>query len=267
MKGLARALVLAALAAALVHPAPAAAAERFVPTDAAFVVANVKQAVPDAGLRELIARWRADPGDAAGVALASAFIGHARLLREPMYMGRAEAVLAAVMARPGASASARRLYAETLQYRHDFDAAERLLDRLLTTDPRDGAARLQRASIRLVRGEFSGARADCALLVASGGTAQAAALACLAESLAGTGQLAQARALLAALPRSGGIDAGSMAYLLTVRAELDENKYPKGVKVSDLQMAAVNLARHSFHGDWNYTISPHRKIIAKRRTD
>ena len=54
---------------------------------------------------------------------------------------------------------------------------------------------------------------------------------------------------------------------LTVRAELDENKYPKGVKVSDLQMAAVNLARHSFHGDWNYTISPHRKIIAKRRTD
>jgi hypothetical protein len=44
-----------------------------------------------------------------------------------------------------------------------------------------------------------------------------------------------------------------------VRAELDEKKYPKGVKVSDLQMAAVNLTRHSFHGDWNYTISPHRK--------
>jgi hypothetical protein len=31
-----------------------------------------------------------------------------------------------------------------------------------------------------------------------------------------------------------------------VRAELDENKYPKGVKVSDAQMAAVNLSRHSF---------------------
>jgi Rhodopirellula transposase DDE domain len=36
---------------------------------------------------------------------------------------------------------------------------------------------------------------------------------------------------------------------LKVRAELDENKYPKGVKVSDLSMAAVNLTRHSFHGD------------------
>ena len=43
---------------------------------------------------------------------------------------------------------------------------------------------------------------------------------------------------------------------LTVRAELDENKYAKGVKISDAQFAAINLARHPFHGDWNYTISP-----------
>ena len=43
---------------------------------------------------------------------------------------------------------------------------------------------------------------------------------------------------------------------LKVRAELDENQYPKGVKVSDAQLAAVNLSRHAFHGDWNYTIAP-----------
>src|SRR5215469_5363007 len=43
---------------------------------------------------------------------------------------------------------------------------------------------------------------------------------------------------------------------LTVRAELDRNKYPKGVKVSDAQLSAVNLTRHTFHGDWNYTIKP-----------
>lgn len=43
---------------------------------------------------------------------------------------------------------------------------------------------------------------------------------------------------------------------LKVRAELDKNKYPKGVKVSDAQLAAVNLSRHAFHGDWNYTIAP-----------
>jgi hypothetical protein len=43
---------------------------------------------------------------------------------------------------------------------------------------------------------------------------------------------------------------------LTVRAELDENKYAKGVKISDAKFAAINLARHPFHGEWNYTISP-----------
>jgi hypothetical protein len=41
---------------------------------------------------------------------------------------------------------------------------------------------------------------------------------------------------------------------LTVRAELDENKYPKGIKVSDAQLAAINISRHTFHGDWNYTV-------------
>jgi hypothetical protein len=43
---------------------------------------------------------------------------------------------------------------------------------------------------------------------------------------------------------------------LTVRAELDENKYPKGIKVSDAQFTAINISHHSFQGHWNYTISP-----------
>jgi hypothetical protein len=54
---------------------------------------------------------------------------------------------------------------------------------------------------------------------------------------------------------------------LKVRAELDENKYPKGVKVSDVQMAAVNLTRHSFHGDWNYTVSSLQKKSRRKATD
>jgi hypothetical protein len=41
-----------------------------------------------------------------------------------------------------------------------------------------------------------------------------------------------------------------------VRAELDENKYPKGMKISDAKLAAIQFVRHAFHGDWNYTISP-----------
>ena len=44
---------------------------------------------------------------------------------------------------------------------------------------------------------------------------------------------------------------------LAVRAELDPGSYPTGTEISDAQMAAVPLARHRFHGDWNYTIHPH----------
>jgi hypothetical protein len=32
-------------------------------------------------------------------------------------------------------------------------------------------------------------------------------------------------------------------------------------------MADINLTRHSFHGDWNYTISPHRKNHGPKRID
>ena len=43
---------------------------------------------------------------------------------------------------------------------------------------------------------------------------------------------------------------------LKVQAELDEGTYPKGVKISDKQMAALPLHRHDFHGNWNYTLRP-----------
>ena len=43
---------------------------------------------------------------------------------------------------------------------------------------------------------------------------------------------------------------------LQIRAMLDENVYEKGVKVTDEEMAEVNLAQADFHGEWNYTIKP-----------
>jgi len=43
---------------------------------------------------------------------------------------------------------------------------------------------------------------------------------------------------------------------LTVRCELDENSYAKGVKVSDAEMAALNITPDAFHPEWNYTIAP-----------
>ncbi len=43
---------------------------------------------------------------------------------------------------------------------------------------------------------------------------------------------------------------------LKVQCEIDPNTYPAGVKVTDVEMDAINIQRHEFHGDWNYTISP-----------
>ena len=45
---------------------------------------------------------------------------------------------------------------------------------------------------------------------------------------------------------------------LIVRAALDTNQYELKIKVRDEELARVNLKRHKFQGDWNYTISPHK---------
>ena len=48
---------------------------------------------------------------------------------------------------------------------------------------------------------------------------------------------------------------------LKVYAQLDETTYEKGIKISDAQMASINIQRDPFHGDWNYTIHPTATVI------
>ena len=48
---------------------------------------------------------------------------------------------------------------------------------------------------------------------------------------------------------------------LTVRSELDTDTYPKGRKVSDEQIAELNLLRDEFHEDWNYEIRPRELLL------
>jgi hypothetical protein len=43
---------------------------------------------------------------------------------------------------------------------------------------------------------------------------------------------------------------------LTVAAELDTSAYPGGTKISKAEMDALPLARHHWHGEWNYTLHP-----------
>jgi len=43
---------------------------------------------------------------------------------------------------------------------------------------------------------------------------------------------------------------------LLIQAELDPGLYPTGIKVTDRELATVNLTHADFHGDWNYHILP-----------
>ena len=43
---------------------------------------------------------------------------------------------------------------------------------------------------------------------------------------------------------------------LLVRSVLDENEYKKGKKISDDEVATLNIKGDIFHPEWNYTISP-----------
>jgi hypothetical protein len=43
---------------------------------------------------------------------------------------------------------------------------------------------------------------------------------------------------------------------LKVYARLDPCEYEKGIKVTDAELAAVDIERDPFHPDWNYTIHP-----------
>ena len=54
---------------------------------------------------------------------------------------------------------------------------------------------------------------------------------------------------------------------LTVHAEADTNSYPRGIKISDAQMAAIapQLKPDKFHGEWNYRLEPATTSSSPRR--
>jgi hypothetical protein len=43
---------------------------------------------------------------------------------------------------------------------------------------------------------------------------------------------------------------------LKIKAKVNKKKYKTGIKVSDEEMEGLNIKKHKFHGDWNYTIMP-----------
>jgi tetratricopeptide (TPR) repeat protein len=176
---------------------------------------------------------RSDPQLAAR--LAAALLEQARLSAQPQFYGRAESVLSPWIARPTVPAPLLILEANILQQRHEFAAAIELLDRAIAQDPRSGQARLMRANVRIVTGDFEGARPDCAWLLGSG--EQWTGSVCIAQVLGSTGELPRARALLERLTADAeGPTAEVLAWSLSVRADL-------ALRAGTLQEAEQLLSR------------------------
>ena len=211
------------------------------PADPDFVVANVRQALPDEELRALLAAWRSAPeSDSRPVSRSPRpYIARARALREPRYFGRAEAVLA-----PLAIEAGRRAPRCAACMRRCCNIAttspppKRCSTTVLREAPHDDDARLLRASVRLVRGDFAGARGDCAQLAAGGGSCARIGFACLAEALAGSGQLERGPGL--AGQHADGSETRiriTRAYLLATRAELRERSRDLDGAIADYREA------------------------------
>ena len=48
---------------------------------------------------------------------------------------------------------------------------------------------------------------------------------------------------------------------LTVKVRFDKRVYKRGIKVTPEEIEKLNLKNHNFHGEWNYTIKPHRQNV------
>ena len=114
------------------------------------------------------------------------------------------------------------LEAELLQQRHQFAAALERLDRTLLHAPDDVRALALRANIQLVRGQFMNARRDCMALLAQG--AGALGTGCVAEVLAGTGDLARAQTLLEPQLAASNATGPVHSWLFSIDADIADRR-------------------------------------------
>ena len=122
----------------------------------------------------------------------------ARRSGDARYFGRAQALVAPWIDKPDPSPRLLVVAADLAQQRHEFTRSRHLLDRSLAAEPRNAGARLMRANLGLIAGDFAAARADC-LAVMQSDTVPGSI--CLASALTGPGSLDRARGLLASLDR------------------------------------------------------------------
>jgi hypothetical protein len=156
-------LLVAATAALAVAVCPGGSAP-YVPTDESQPL----ERLPTAGnqkireLRKLHAELARSPADLAlAVRVATQDIEAARAESDPRYSGYAEAALAPWLALPNPPNTVLLLRATLRQATHEFSGALDDLNRVISADPRSLQARLTRAIILQVRGEYADGLKAC----------------------------------------------------------------------------------------------------------
>ena len=153
------------------------------------------------------------------VQLARDYVEIGRETGDPRYAGYAQSVLTPWWALPSPPNQVLVLRAQLRQRSHQFDLALADLDRVLLIDLRAADARLLRATIRQVIGDYPGASEDCAAL--QGLVSAPLVTHCAAIVMSVTGKLQRAYDLLAQTSRSlSGFDTPTRAWMLTTLAEM-----------------------------------------------
>ncbi len=138
-----------------------AAVPAYRPTDPNHVVLAVGDAAMQTRVTRLRSAAEATGADADVAEYVQVLIALGRQTGIERYFGHAEAALAN---RRNTSPQLQVLRAEVLQYRHDFAGAEQVLTAVLARAPRNVAARLMRAQLRVQLGKADAARPDCVAL-------------------------------------------------------------------------------------------------------
>ena len=206
------AAIAAAVAVFFAADALAGEGSRYRPTDGT----DTLLVLPAALVSRTAASFEAGNADSAA-RQAEEYAELARRSGDARYFGRAQALVAPWVERPDSSPRLLVVAADLAQQRHEFTRSRQLLDRSLAAEPRNAGARLMRANLGLLAGDFDAARADCLAVMRSDAVSGTI---CLASALTGPGSLDRARGLLASLDRPEHGSAAISHWRLMTQADL-----------------------------------------------
>jgi len=216
------ACILCAAIAAAAHPARAADHARpYVPASDATVLEHLPS-VADPRVRAFstLRRQRsAAPRDPKlAVDLARAYLDYGRATGDARYLGRAQAVIAPLLARQPAPLDALLVEATLLQSRHQFAESRRVLRALLLRDPENTEGWLTLSAVALVQGDMDTAQRACARMLTQSDVLVAAG--CIAAKDTVTGHARAALQVLDAVaPQAEAASATERAWIHGLRAD------------------------------------------------